>query len=269
MELQALAIDLDGTLLAPDETVSERNAAAVRSAIEAGWKVVIATARWYQLAEEVAAPLGVDGPVIACSGAEVRRLRDGADLFDVRLPLGFARALYELCDEIRCLAWIALDDEVLIKMDGVAAALPRGLRQVPSLGDAGDVPPRIALVQGSAIIDAILERLPERWSEQVRFVQSFSSSRKRNLALTATGADKGVALAVACRDLGLDTRQVVAFGDAQNDIEMFRAAGASFAMGQASDEVKAAATAVTGPNTDDGVAQGIERLLAHGDAAFA
>jgi Cof subfamily protein (haloacid dehalogenase superfamily) len=269
MELRALAIDLDGTLLSPDETVSERNAAAVRAAIDAGWKVIIATARWYQLAEEVAAPLGIDGPVIACSGAEVRRLRDGADLFDVRLPLGFARSLYGLCDRLRCLAWIALDDEVLIKMDGVAAALPRGLRQVPSLTEAGDVPPRIALVQGGAVIEAILEQLPGQWGEQVRFVQSFSSSRKRNLALTATGADKGVALAVACADLGLDARQVVAFGDAQNDIEMFRAAGASFAMGQANDEVKAAATAVTAPNTEDGVAQGIERLLADGAGTFA
>ena len=77
MELQALAIDLDGTLLSRDETVSERNQAAVRAALEAGWQLIIATARWYQLAEEVASIFGVSGPVIACSGAEVRRLSDG------------------------------------------------------------------------------------------------------------------------------------------------------------------------------------------------
>src|SRR3712207_2059395 len=133
MELQALAIDLDGTLLSPDETVSERNRAAVGAALDAGWKLIVATARWYQLAEEVASIFGVQGPVIACSGAEVRRLADGADLFDVRLPREFADDLYAICDNMRCLAWIALDSEVLIKMDGTApeGSLPHSLRQVP------------------------------------------------------------------------------------------------------------------------------------------
>src|SRR3712207_6171470 len=154
MELQALAIDLDGTLLSPDETVSERNRAAVDAALDAGWKLIVATARWYQLAEEVASIFGVSGPVIACSGAEVRRLRDGADLFDVRLPLGFAEDLYDICDHQRCVAWIALDRDVLIKMDGQPESLPGSLRHVASLAEAslgpeGRVAPRIALVQGS------------------------------------------------------------------------------------------------------------------------
>jgi Cof subfamily protein (haloacid dehalogenase superfamily) len=274
MELQALAIDLDGTLLSRDETVSERNQAAVHAALEAGWQLIIATARWYQLAEEVASIFGVSGPVIACSGAEVRRLRDGADLFDVRLPLGFAEDLYAICDHQRCVAWIALDRDVLIKMDGQPEALPGSLRHVASLAEAslgpdGRVAPRIALVQGSGVITRILEELVADWGRDVRFVQSFSSTRKTNLALTATGADKGVALAVACADLGLLPQQVVAIGDAQNDIEMFRVAGGSFAMGQADDDVKAAASAVTAPNTEDGVAVAIERLLAEGRRALA
>ena len=48
-----------------------------------------------------------------------------------------------------------------------------------------------------------------------------------------------------------------------------RVAGGSFAMGQATDAVKAAAKAVTAPNDEDGVAQAIERLLREGDAVFA
>jgi hydroxymethylpyrimidine pyrophosphatase-like HAD family hydrolase len=159
---------------------------------------------------------------------------------------------------------------VLIKMDGVApeGSLPRTMRQAPRLADAGDVPPRIALIQGSAVITTILDQLADQWSAKVRFMQSFSSTGKRNIAITAAGADKGVALAVACGDLGLHPQQVVAFGDAHNDIEMFRIAGGSFAMGQADDEVKAAASAVTAPCIEDGVAVAIERLLAGGRAAL-
>ena len=155
-------------------------------------------------------------------------------------------------------------------MDGVApeGSLPRGMRQVPRFAEAADVAPRIALIQGSEVISTILRDLGGPWANEVRFMQSFSSTRKRNIAVTAAGADKGVALAVACGDLGLQPQQVVAFGDAHNDIEMFRIAGGSFAMGQADDDVKAAASAVTAPYTEDGVALAIERLLAKGRAAL-
>jgi hydroxymethylpyrimidine pyrophosphatase-like HAD family hydrolase len=127
----------------------------------------------------------------------------------------------------------------------------------------------MALVQGTAVTHAILDTLMHEWGEHVRFIRSISGMAKSILTLTAVGADKGLAMAVACRDLGIEPAEVVAIGDADNDIEMFRVAGGSFAMGQASDEVKAAAKAVTASNADDGVAQAIERLLDEGDAAFA
>jgi hydroxymethylpyrimidine pyrophosphatase-like HAD family hydrolase len=85
------------------------------------------------------------------------------------------------------------------------------------------------------------------------------------LTLTAAGADKGAALSVACAEIGISASDVVAFGDAEADIEMFRVAGASVAMGQASEHVKSMATAVTLSNDDDGVAVAIERLLEKGE----
>ena len=95
----------------------------------------------------------------------------------------------------------------------------------------------------------------------MRFVESVSSAGKTILTLTAVGADKGVARKAACKDLGLAPASVVAIGDADNDIEMFHVAGASFAMGQASDKVRAAATSVTASNAMDGVAAAIEEVL--------
>lgn len=265
MALRALAIDLDGTLLTSSEEVSERNRAAVSRAIEAGFSLVVATARWYPLAEEVASSFGCAGPVIACSGAQVRRISDRRDLMDVRLPSDFAAALYDICDHHRCVATVAVDEEVVVKMDGVVdpALLPPGLLAVPSLSEAtGGVAPRIALIQGSAVNDVIESTLGGPFGDRVRFVDSTSSAGKRILTLTATGADKGAALLVACRELGLDPGEVMAIGDAPNDVEMFRVAGVSVAMGQAGPGVKAAATSVTAPNDEDGVAVAIERLLA-------
>jgi len=268
--IRALAIDLDGTLLSGTEAVSPRNRQAVEAALAAGLQIVIATAGWYQRAERVAKLFGLSGPIIACSGAEVRRLSDGADLLDLRMPAAFGTRLYEIIDAQRCIAWVAQDDAVLMKIEGElgAAALMPELLRVPSIAAAARVPPRIILVQGSAVNRAIVDKLAPEWSDRVRFVSSISGHGKSILTLTATGADKGVALAVACRDLGCAPADVVAIGDAENDIEMFRVAGGSFAMGQADEAVKAAARAVTGSNEEDGVAQAIELVLAQGERVF-
>jgi Cof subfamily protein (haloacid dehalogenase superfamily) len=262
MPHRAFAIDLDGTLLGSDHEVSPANCEAVAAAVEAGFEIIIATARWYQLAQQVANTLRLSGPAIACSGAEVRRLADGADLFDVRLPVEFADRLYSLCDGLRCLVWAVLDDTVLFKLEG---DLPPGVgsevRHTPTLTGAAGVAPRMVLVQGTAATKAVVDELAGDWSDRVRFVESISSDAKSILTLTSTGADKGAALAVACQELEIHPQQVIAIGDAQNDVEMFRVAGTSFAMGQASEMVKAAATHVTAPNDQDGVARAIEVIL--------
>jgi Cof subfamily protein (haloacid dehalogenase superfamily) len=266
MRARALAVDLDGTLLHSDDRVTERSLRALRAAEAAGLRIIIATARWYQLAKRVAGDIDAKEPVIACAGAQVRRLTDEHDLLDLRMPEAFAEELYAILDSRRCMAWISLDDTVLFKMDGEPdrSSLPREMMYTRKLSGTSHVAPRIVLVQGSETTAHVVERLGKRWRERVRFVESFSSRRKSMLTLTAAGADKGAALSVACADMGLSTEEVVAFGDAEADIEMFRVAGTSVAMGQASDHVKSMATAVTATNDEDGVAVAVERLLETG-----
>jgi hypothetical protein len=262
MTHRAFAIDLDGTLLGSDHQVSPANRRAVAAAVDAGFEIIIATARWYQLAQQVADVLALSGPAIACSGAEVRRLSDGADLFDMRVPAEFAQHLFAFCDQMRCIVWAVLDDTVLFKLDGDAPPnLPSEIRHVHALTGAAAMAPRMVLVQGTTATTRVCDELAGEWSDRVRFVESISSDTKSILTLTSTGADKGAALAVACKELDIHPAQVIAIGDAQNDVEMFRVAGTSFAMGQASDMVKAAATHVTAPNDEDGVARAIDTIL--------
>jgi Cof subfamily protein (haloacid dehalogenase superfamily) len=272
--VRALAIDLDGTLLDRHDRVSPRNHAALAEARRRGMVVVVASARWFQIGRAVAADLSrdgpvIDGPVIACSGAQVRLVRDDVDLFDVRMPDAFARAFCEIVDDERCIAWAALDDEVVMKLEGTAETTLDGLRQVPSLTEAAaGTPPRMLLLQGATACARVEAELGPIWGERVRFVDSISGAGKRILTLTAAGADKGAALVAACRHLGVDLADVVAFGDARNDLPMFAVAGASVAMGQASDDVRAAASYVAAASADDGVAGAVERLLRDGDAMF-
>lgn len=79
--------------------------------------------------------------------------------------------------------------------------------------------------------------------------------------IAAEGVSKARGLARLCADLGVDAADVVAFGDALNDVEMLQWAGTAIAVGNASEAVKLAADRVTADNAEDGVAQVLEDLL--------
>jgi HAD superfamily hydrolase (TIGR01484 family) len=78
------------------------------------------------------------------------------------------------------------------------------------------------------------------------------------LDLAPVGVSKASGLAYVTRELGLDASDVLAIGDGRNDLEMLRWAGRGVAMGQAIDEVKEAADAVTGTVYDEGAAQELD-----------
>ena len=155
---------------------------------------------------------------------------------------------------------------IVLKLDGEPdhTQVPDEMRWVPKLTGAADSLPRVAVIQGSAINQRIRDELTSRYQSEVLFLNSIGPSGKTLLTLTSARASKGDALNAACHHLGITTDQVVAFGDSENDIEMFRAAGAAVAMGQADEHTKAEATHLTGRNDEAGVAQAVYRILETG-----
>ena len=264
MAYKAFAIDLDGTLLV-GEHVPEENISALRDAHAAGFQIIIATARWVQMAQRVEAEIGVEGPVIACSGAQVFDPVSGRDIFDHRLPEAFVHDLFAICDEERCIATITTGDRVLLKLDGEPdrSQMPEEMHWVPKLSGAA-TSLRVAAIQGSGANRRIREELQDRYQEDVHFFDSIGPTGKVILTLTSSRASKGDALRAACDHLSITADEVVTFGDSENDVEMFRASGASVAMGQADEATKAVATHVTGRNDDAGVAQAVRRILETG-----
>lgn len=264
MTFKALAIDLDGTLLIGD-ALPEAHRKAVAAASRAGLQVIIATARWRQMAERTAAETGIQGPIIACSGAQVYVPGTG-DIFDHRLPGDFVEDLYDICNSYPCFASVAVGDDVFLKLDSEpdTSKLPDEMTWVPRLDSGSHGAPRLAIIQGTEVNEAIRRGLQPGYHDTVNIYDSIGPTGRTLLTITASAAHKGEALIACCAHLGIDPSEVVAFGDAENDIAMFKVAGLSVAMGQADDIVKAAATHVTKANTENGVAVAIDRLLSTG-----
>ena len=99
---------------------------------------------------------------------------------------------------------------------------------------------------------------------QAKLGQQASVARSQNYYLDITPPDqnKGVFVDAMAKRCGVSPDTIATIGDMSNDLAMFGKSGLSFAMGNATDEVKARATHVTDTNDNDGFAKAIERIIA-------
>ena len=264
--IRGLAIDLDGTLLQRDGTPRPRAIAALTAASAAGIHVRVASARWAALAARVTRQIPGSRIIIACSGGQVLDLESGRDIFDARIPASFTRWAMELCNEYNGSGTFALESDVLVRLPQAREMNPAApeVHYVTHLEAAGTPGARVIMIQPGDVVEAIRADGLGRWASDVHMVDALTSGGRTLLTITAASAHKGIALRAACDHFGITTDEVVAFGDSGNDIALFEAAGYSVAMGNGTPEAKAAATMVTVPNTEDGVAVIVERILATG-----
>ena len=105
----------------------------------------------------------------------------------------------------------------------------------------------------------------DRVSEMVRdAVMDFNVvvyDSKFAIHLTDPLVDKGSSLKMVCSDLGLETDEILAIGDGENDIEFFNVAGVKVAVNNADDKLKDIADYITVKSYGDGVAEAMERFI--------
>jgi Cof subfamily protein (haloacid dehalogenase superfamily) len=264
--VRLIATDLDGTLLRSDRTVSERTRDAVAAAQAVGITFVIATARHPLTAREYAAQAGITGLAICANGALIYDLAWDEIVSHAHLPAETARAVIEL---LRA----GIPDVCFALIQGMDFACEPAYARIADLRDHGREP--TAVVQRDALellatpLTKLLVRHPEMppaaLLERLTALRidgyEASLSGAPFVDIVASGVSKAAALATICADLDIEARDVVAFGDASNDLPMLLWAGRAVAVANAYPEVLAAIPERTASNDEHGVALAIERLL--------
>jgi hydroxymethylpyrimidine pyrophosphatase-like HAD family hydrolase len=90
---------------------------------------------------------------------------------------------------------------------------------------------------------------------------SAARSQPYYLDVTHPQANKGTVVTVLAKKLNIPPEQIATLGDQPNDVLMFRKSGFSIAMGNASDDVKSQASAVTDSNENEGFAKAMEKFI--------
>ena len=252
-----IAIDLDDTLLDSKGGFSARSAAAVRAAAEQACRVVLATGSMHHRAAAFARELGISGPIISYNGALLRESDDSRTYHHLPLRPEEGLAVLRFADAHAVHANVYLDDALYIRERNQWSELYRArhrpnMVEYPNIAEvAARGPTKILLVAGPETIARLFPGL------------YVTRSKQEYLEFVNPQASKGKALRVLTEKvLGLSAAQVMALGDAYNDIDMIQYAALGVAPANAPAEVRALAHHVCPSNDEDGPAMAIEAVLA-------
>ena len=266
MEKVLYVTDLDGTLLNRQDRVSPFSAGVINTLVEEGMEFTYATARSLVSASVVTAGLSANIPVIAYNGAFIIQPSSGeilarADFRDAERNLvrrelerrGISPLVYSFVDGVERVSRIPRNEN-----DGIRRylAMRQGDRRFRAV-DGTD-----ALYEGETFYYTCigekeeLQPVYEIFSKDSRYRCTLQQELYRPeywCEIMPAAASKANAV-IKLKEMRGCTR-VISFGDAVNDIPMFEISDECYAVSNAVDELKAAATGIIGSNDEDGVAR--------------
>ncbi|GGU19581.1 hydrolase [Lentzea flava] len=254
--IRLIATDLDGTLLQPGGVLSDRTRAAL-DAVDAD--VVVVTARPPRFVQDLA----LTGTAICANGAMVYDLTNREVTHARTLPVDVVRKVSAALAEVIPDVGIAVETglEVLSEpgFQGFGPKNPhRTLELLEHVFAEADQVVQMLAWAPDAEADHLMEIAREAVGQHVTVTHSGGLGL---LEISPPGVSKALTLESLCKARGISKDEVIAFGDMPNDLSVLGWAGTAYAMGNAHPAVKRACVNHAPPNTEDGVAQVIERLF--------
>ena len=271
MNVQLIALDMDGTTLQDDHlSISLRTEQAIKAAVAKGIVVVPATGRLDTLLPQSLMRMDGIRYAITSNGAATYDMQNQKMIYSDFIQAEVVQEILNMLPLKDVLVEIFRNGKLLVERSYIETLL-----NYPVSFLHLDVLKRIQ-TQVDDLSDYVQTHSDQIEKINMPFVQpeyqnflweklsilpsiALTSSIANNMEINSATANKGAALQKLCEFLKIAPENVIAMGDNGNDIEMLQFAGTSIAMGNATDGAKSAATTVTLPSNEDGVAIAIEK----------
>lgn len=267
MKYKAIFCDFDGTLYREDHTISQANKKAIKEYTQAGGKFVISTGRLFSAIYPKLEELGLEGDVIVYQGGGIYDIKSKKQIFgkffdkdDAIKVLDYVESLgddYTSIVYINDICHCSQFNEAVGVFVGICSIgynethmpLSQFVRQ------SKDLPVKVVVLSDDEHCKYLIQEGRKRFP-------NLAIMRSHQLLVEAVskGINKGEAVKWLCNKYGIDTKDAIAMGDSENDIEMIKAAGLGIAVGNAMDNVKLAADYVADTNDNDAVAKVIYKF---------
>jgi len=279
--IKALAIDLDGTMLMPKGVLGMRTRDCLRTLISKGMQIIVSTGRAVEASEKYISEIGAQGPMVFLNGAEVADMPSGKILhtnlinmdvvsfaaslahelgvhFHVFLPAGISPDTGKKDPNQK---WGALltekygeEVEYYYNHTSITPVI-KDLQNISQMHFEGCI--KGMYIADPSLHEEIRGRMKERFGNQINIMRSYPTF----LEVIDAGVSKGEGLKVVMKHCALQTHEVIAFGDEENDLPMFTVAGFAAAPQNASKKIQDAVDLIYGPNTEEGLAEYLEKVF--------
>ena len=274
MKYKLICIDMDGTLLNSNHKISEISKNALRKAHDMGVHVVISTGRTYVDAVAYSDLIGINSPVIACTGAIIKEkygddvihksvineelCKELLEIFKKYNVKPIFNSIYKIhCGDLKL--------KIAIEYLKIRGFINRNVKldYIKNEGKWFDV---FRHEKNNIIKCEIINRNREKLDKLRKELESVSgieitSSSKHNIEITKKGASKGKAIELLANYYNIKKEEIIAIGDSDNDLSAIEFAGMGIAMGNANEKVKKKSNFVTDSNDNDGVAKAIDKFI--------
>lgn len=263
-DIRLVLADVDGTLVTREKVLTPRAIRAVQALRERGILFAITSGRPPRGMSMLIEPLDLTTPLAGFNGGMMVQPPDMRVLSTLRLPRPVAEKTLALLQDHGVPAWVYTPQDWLVPN----ASAPHVAQEQRTV----KFPPRVVSSYEAVLDDIIkitgvsddadlMRRVAATLAQTLGETASAALSQPWYVDITHPDANKGAVVHTLERLLGIPAAAMLTVGDQPNDVLMFRASGASVAMGQAADSVKSNATWTTASSEEDGFAKAIERYV--------
>ena len=255
MGYKLVGIDLDGTLLNNQHKVDRDTIEVIRECKNKGVKIVLATGRLYRSIREYVHLLELENEQITLNGAATINSADHSVFSEKLLPVDYYRQVIRNGRK-RGIPVMVFDStgyysekyhEAIKKMEMMCHL---NVEVIPDIEAIKNVSKVLFITQDNMMIDSIKEAVDYEKLNCIRtgfnYIEVFDKT-----------VNKGAAIRTIAEEYGIDSKEVLAIGDSENDMEMIQYAGMGIAMGNAYKKIKDVSDAVTDTNNRSGVAKAL------------
>lgn len=265
VDYKMLVLDLDDTLLRDDHSISSRNKKLLTEAQNKGVKVVLASGRPTQAMLQYAEELQLatfDSYLISFNGAVVTSMKNNEILFQKNLTRDEIHSLYDfsVTNNVHIITYsnkgiVSETDSEYIDVELNLTGIPH--HKVPSFKTE---------ITGSAVKCILLEepsylKQVEKKLKAERTDLSVARSKPFFLEVMPHGIDKAASIDFLAKKLDIEQHEVIAVGNAGNDLSMIQYAGLGVWVDNVTPELRHEADVIVASNNNDGVAEVVERFI--------
>jgi Cof subfamily protein (haloacid dehalogenase superfamily) len=267
--IKLLVIDIDGTLMMRAGEISAEDRVALTEARKKGILISLCSGRAIQTGRLVADNLGLDGYHMFFDGGLVANPQTGEHVYMRTIPDNLVRQAVDFAHSNNLIIDLWSATAYFAEKENWVTDIRRDyFGVVPRLIDFDKLPRNEGIIKATLVV-----RSAEEKSSARRFRDQFSGSLTLSSTVTpafpdvdfinvlSPGVSKKTALEALLRHINITLDQVMAIGDGINDMPVIASVGIGVAMGNAPNEVKAAADYVTLDADHNGVAEAIKKFL--------